>query len=100
MSQTFSGRQDTQRKLPQISQMKIESWFRAKKENESDETGAQSDDDKVTELLPSERQLWIPLMGFWAFMSLIASLNSVTLLEQFSVYIDRQSGRFAAWEGR
>ena len=100
MSQAVSGGQDTQRKLPQISQMKIESWFCAKKENESDETGAQSDDDKVTELLPSERQPWIPLMGFCAFMSLIAALNSVTLLEQFSVYIDRQSGRFTAQEGR
>lgn len=100
MSQAFSGRQDTQWKLPQISQMKIASGFCAKKGNESDETGAQSDDDKVTELLPSERQPWIPLMGFSAFMILIAAFNSVTLLEQFSVYIDRQSGRFTAPEGR
>lgn len=70
----------------------MESWFCAKQENESDETGAQLDDDKVTELLPSERQPWIPLMCFCAFMSLIAALNSVTLLEQFRIYIDSQEG--------
>lgn len=31
-------------------------------------------------------------MGFCAFMRLIAALNSVTLLKQFSVYIDSQEG--------
>lgn len=59
MSQAFSGRQGTRWKPPQISQMKVGSWFCAKKkkENESDETDAGADDDKVSELLPSERQL-------------------------------------------
>lgn len=97
ISEAFSSRQCTPWKLLQISQVKIESWCYAKPENESDETGAQSNDDKVTELLPSEGQPWIPLMGFCAF---IAALNSVTLLEQFSIYTDRQLGRFTAPEGR
>lgn len=100
MSEAFSSRQCTPQKLLQISQMKIESWCCAKPENESDETGAQSNDDKVTELLPSERQPWIPLMGFCAFRSLTAALNSVTWLEQFSIYVDRQLGRFTSLESR